>query len=310
MNLLTDEQTIDDLRIFGRHDAGGIYDLYNNTHTRGGEKVLEEMFRHPLSDKDAINRRSSIIESFAGRHTAFPFQGAMLDMTEKYILSMDKGSMRENRQQVLSEKDISQGVTAVIELIQRISSFMEQPQAKDNIAYQQERLAITALLNTTAFEPVHREKQKGKIPYAAVAAYDLLFRTREIEKIKELLGYIYYLDVYLAVAKLASDRQFIFPKACDKGTAMLRLEGIYHPSLKDPVGNNIAMHAGRNVIFLTGANMAGKSTFLRALSTAMYIAHMGFPVAATAMEFSVMDGIYTTINLPDNLGIGDRKSVV
>jgi DNA mismatch repair ATPase MutS len=31
---------------------------------------------------------------------------------------------------------------------------------------------------------------------------------------------------------------------------------------------------------------------------------MGFPVAATAMEFSVMDGMYTTINLPDNLGIG------
>jgi DNA mismatch repair ATPase MutS len=36
----------------------------------------------------------------------------------------------------------------------------------------------------------------------------------------------------------------------------------------------------------------------------MYIAHMGFPVAAEKMEFSVMDGIYTTINLPDNLGIG------
>ncbi|MCH5687338.1 hypothetical protein LWM68_25600 [Niabella sp. W65] len=31
---------------------------------------------------------------------------------------------------------------------------------------------------------------------------------------------------------------------------------------------------------------------------------MGFPVAAKAMEFSVLDGIYTTINLPDNLGIG------
>lgn len=50
--------------------------------------------------------------------------------------------------------------------------------------------------------------------------------------------------------------------------------------------------------------MAGKSTFLRSLSTALYIAHMGFPVAARAMEFSVLDGIYTTINLPDNLGIG------
>jgi len=50
--------------------------------------------------------------------------------------------------------------------------------------------------------------------------------------------------------------------------------------------------------------MAGKSTFLRSLSTALYLAHMGFPVAARSMSFSVMDGIYTTVNLPDNLGIG------
>jgi DNA mismatch repair ATPase MutS len=50
--------------------------------------------------------------------------------------------------------------------------------------------------------------------------------------------------------------------------------------------------------------MAGKSTFLRSLSTALYLAHMGFPVAAKRMSFSVLDGIYTTVNLPDNLGIG------
>ncbi len=66
----------------------------------------------------------------------------------------------------------------------------------------------------------------------------------------------------------------------------------------------MAMNQGRTVVFLTGANMAGKSTFLRSVGTAVYIAHMGFPVAATYMEFSVMDGMYTTINLPDNLGIG------
>ncbi len=64
------------------------------------------------------------------------------------------------------------------------------------------------------------------------------------------------------------------------------------------------MDQSRTLVFLTGANMAGKSTFLRSLATAVYIAHMGFPVAAKTMQFSVMDGIYTTINLPDNLGIG------
>ena len=50
--------------------------------------------------------------------------------------------------------------------------------------------------------------------------------------------------------------------------------------------------------------MAGKSTFMKSLGSALYLAHMGFPVAARSMEFSVLDGIYTTINLPDNLGMG------
>lgn len=50
--------------------------------------------------------------------------------------------------------------------------------------------------------------------------------------------------------------------------------------------------------------MAGKSTFLRSLALALYIAHLGFPVPADSMEFSVLDGIFTTINLPDDLGMG------
>ncbi len=82
------------------------------------------------------------------------------------------------------------------------------------------------------------------------------------------------------------------------------MEGLYHPSLQKPVRNDIRMDETMNVVFLTGANMAGKSTFLRSLSTALYVAHMGFPVAAASMEFSVLDGLYTTVNLPDNLGIG------
>jgi len=108
----------------------------------------------------------------------------------------------------------------------------------------------------------------------------------------------------MSVARTAVERKFIFPRALDKGLCVLKLEDVYHPSLKEPVGNSLTMDAAQNVIFLTGANMAGKSTFLRSLSTALYVAHMGFPVAAVSMEFSVMDGLYTTVNLPDNLGIG------
>jgi DNA mismatch repair protein MutS len=36
----------------------------------------------------------------------------------------------------------------------------------------------------------------------------------------------------------------------------------------------------------------------------MYMAHIGFPVAALSMEFSVREGIYSSINVADNIALG------
>jgi len=304
MLLHTDEQTIDDLRIFSKRDVSGIYDIYNNTHTRGGEKVLEEMFRNPLSDRDEINRRSSLIGHFAALQTTFPFDATLFDMAEKYLANAEAHTKGSAQQPGLSEKDVYSGVTAVIALIQLIQAFITSGQVSGINSYAQERNEIATLLAEAALAPALKERTKGRLSYAAITAYDQLFSIRERHKIEKLLGHIYYLDVYLSVAKVATARNFIFPKALDKRQCTLILEEVYHPGLKNPVGNTITMNAGQNLVFLTGANMAGKSTFLRALSTAVYIAHMGFPIAASRMEFSVLDGIYTTINLPDNLGIG------
>ena len=305
MFLHTDEQTIEDLGIFNNRNTGGIYDIYNSAHTRGGEEVLREMFRNPLSDKEAINRRSSIIEHFARMDAAFPFSIASFDTAEKYLLhNNEQIKDTAHHTATLSEKEMNNGVSAVIDIMWTLKSFIEKSEVTAIGAYHTERGSITALLNDPAFEPVVKEKPQGKLSYSAITAYDVLFRVREYEKIKKLLKHIYTLDVYLSVAKVAVKRSFVFPHALEKGLCELKLEGVYHPELKSPVGNNVSINDGQNVIFLTGANMAGKSTFLRSVSTAMYVAHMGFPIAARSMVFSVMDGIYTTINLPDKLGIG------
>jgi DNA mismatch repair protein MutS len=50
--------------------------------------------------------------------------------------------------------------------------------------------------------------------------------------------------------------------------------------------------------------MAGKSTLMKTLGISLYLAHLGFPVAAAAFEFSVKEGIYSSINVPDNLNMG------
>ncbi|NLR58247.1 DNA mismatch repair protein [Chitinophaga polysaccharea] len=304
MILQTDDQTIEDLRIFGKRDSSGIYDLYNHTHTRGGEAILGDMFRHPLSDRGEINRRSSIIEHFARYNIRFPFNASLFDMAEKYLANADAQTKNATRNATLGEKEINNGVGAVIELIQQVGAFVHSDAVEGIAAYARERQDIVSLLADPALAPVHGEKGKGKLSYAAVTAYDLLFRTRERQRIEKILQHVYYLDVYISVAKVATEQRFIFPKALEKGGDMLLLEGVYHPGLKNAIGNNVRLNTTEHVIFLTGANMAGKSTFLRSLSIAVYLAHMGFPVAARRMEFVVLDGIYTTINLPDNLGMG------
>jgi DNA mismatch repair ATPase MutS len=64
------------------------------------------------------------------------------------------------------------------------------------------------------------------------------------------------------------------------------------------------MDEQQHLIFLTGANMAGKSTIMKTVGICCYLAHMGLPVPAAQMEFSVMEGMYTSINVPDNLSKG------
>ena len=40
------------------------------------------------------------------------------------------------------------------------------------------------------------------------------------------------------------------------------------------------------------------------MGIAVYLAHMGFPIAARRMEFSVKDGLFSSINVSDNLDMG------
>jgi DNA mismatch repair protein MutS len=302
MLLQTDDQTIRDLRLFAAQDQPGIYDIYNNTFTRGGEQLLEHLFRQPLCNREAIAKRAAIIAGFNRAAATFPFDAAVLDHVEKYIGYVDQKGHDATQQ--LHEKDIQNGIMSIVELFHQLRDFLEKGSIASIGELQAECSTMKQLLAGEALQPVFNEKPGARLSFAAVTAFDVLLRTREKDVVRSVLQFIYTIDVYISVAQIAQQRHFVFPVVHPKGTALLRLKGLYHPELKKPVANDFGMDGSRNVEFLTGANMAGKSTFLRAVSTAVYIAHLGFPVAATAMEFSVMDGIYTAINLPDNLGIG------
>lgn len=304
MFLQTDEQTMADLRIFSGNGEPGLFDLYNRTHTRGGEVMLGEIFRTPLSDKEEINRRSRIIDFFCLESVTFPYSGSLLDLVEKYLATGRADGTAKAATALLGERELQNAVVAVIELLALTRDLLEHEALIHNEHFVQDYRGMLSVLNEPDLAPALRNVPKEKLAFSASTAFDTLFRSSLHDRLKTLLGYIYRLDVYLSVAQTALDKRLVFPIATDRSENRLSLKGVYYPTVKNATGNDVDLDSGSNVLFLTGANMAGKSTILRAISAALYTAHLGFPVAATAMEFSVLDGLYTTINLPDNLGMG------
>ena len=78
-----------------------------------------------------------------------------------------------------------------------------------------------------------------------------------------------------------------------------------HLMLTKPVSYNITLNKDKNFIFLTGANMAGKSTLIKGLGLSVYLAHIGMGVPAEKMELTLFDGILSNINVEDNIIKGE-----
>jgi DNA mismatch repair ATPase MutS len=71
------------------------------------------------------------------------------------------------------------------------------------------------------------------------------------------------------------------------------------------VSYHVQLNQQKNFIFLTGANMAGKSTLIKGLGLSVYLAHLGMGVPAERMELTLFDGILSNINVEDNIVKGE-----
>jgi len=92
----------------------------------------------------------------------------------------------------------------------------------------------------------------------------------------------------------------IFATAVDK--AVLHAVNLGHPLIdkKERVGNDIDISHDNEFIIITGANMAGKSTFLRTIGVNLVLAMCGAPVCAEEFEFRIMD-LFTSMRTNDSL---------
>ncbi|MDX2285431.1 MAG: hypothetical protein NW241_14795 [Bacteroidia bacterium] len=118
-------------------------------------------------------------------------------------------------------------------------------------------------------------------------------------------GWLDALDEWDATASLARFA-FHFPghawPEVLEGEPCFEAEDLAHPLLlpEGRVANSLLLQGAGQLRIVTGANMAGKSTFLRAAGVNLLLAQAGAPVCARAMRFTPMP-LITSMRASDSL---------
>lgn len=319
MSFTVDKQTLDDLNVLGKYKGNSIYNLFDRTQSKGGAQVLEKMFQHPLTDEEAINQRSAILQFFQKGNFTFPVKHELCEEVEQYLstgggagmVSTAMNMLRSKAMQLIaSDKEyelITMGIISTVQLVRTISRFMETVSAAGDPSFYQKTIEeVRRICDKTSLKALLTGGNIAALGFGRQVKYDHQLRHACRQDLEKLMGILYEADVLIAVSKVAIERGLRYARALPfkEGENGIAMKKLFHPQLLGAVANSVSMDFNRNLVFLTGANMAGKSTFMKSFGVAVYLAHMGFPIAAEDMEFSLQDGMYTSINVPDSLNDG------
>ncbi|WP_223756333.1 DNA mismatch repair protein MutS [Myxococcus sp. RHSTA-1-4] len=111
------------------------------------------------------------------------------------------------------------------------------------------------------------------------------------------------LEALSCVAGLAHDRpEFAWPELEAQGPRV-EATALGHPLLDAPVPNDVALPGPRHALLITGSNMSGKTTLMRALGCNVVLALAGAPVCAKTFRLSPLQ-VLTSMRVKDSLERG------
>lgn len=317
LNMQIDKITFNDIAIFHVEEEFSIFHKLDFTRTQGGKDWLRRFFNDPHGDLKKIAGTQNIIKTIMAHLDEWPAEitNGTIIMVEKFLdynldpvpqtlnplnslsykllhnadFSMVKYSVRHFADFFRGLKKLSKLLSAV-ELpgglqfyIDRINNLLKEPPLR--------RLADTPAdaKFSRADNLYYARHLRNEFKLAALEAVDIFSR----------------LDAWYSMAVAVKTFNLHFPKFVDSDTPYIKGEGLYHILLQQPVAYDLVMDPAQNFLFLTGANMAGKSTLIKAVGSSVFLAHMGMGVPATNMELSVFDGLLSNINVADNIAKGE-----
>ena len=109
---------------------------------------------------------------------------------------------------------------------------------------------------------------------------------------------------------LTSESALLSNEESSSSRPRLALSGVRHPCVERMIGfagyisSDIELQSHETGAIITGPNMGGKSTFLRAVGIAVILAHIGSFVPATAAEMTLCDRLFVRAGASDSSAEG------
>lgn len=321
-----DAQTQRDLDLFPEDDsAGSIFDLLDHTRTRGGRARLRALLARPRCALEEIRAAQSALTwlSRAERRERFDPRASdrrllsVEDYLDSYIaplfgtvtpIFLVRAAWYKTSYRKYYET-LAAGLRNLHRFLLNLRRFAERSSDDDLPEWLDgyRRACAQVLEDERIVRFLRAGGSTSRFWFWQVYRFDALLRRELREDLIRIVRLVYEIDALRALGIAVEAHGFRFPELVEDppdGGFSIEAEDLFHPLLRDPQANDVELGRGRNFLFLTGPNMAGKTTYMKSLGVAAYLAHIGMAVPARSFRMTRLDGIASSLNVNDNLTAG------
>ncbi len=311
-----DKTTLADLSIFHSEEELSVVHFLDHTQTTGGREYLYDMVAKPLSTVEAIENNQQTIRDLIPLIDRWPItitNGTIMVIARFYESQINKYPTQPNAfssfiYKLFNAPDFSLTRYTISHCIDFVKGMQEIVQLlKDNATSKHLRIwadRIEMLLNKGMIPEMGHASKEGLSNWKILSYADFV-RSHYKNQFFELIDIYSRIDAFLSLSIACKKYAFCFPEIRKSEQPYVEASALYHPLLQIPVSYDVELSREKNFLFLTGANMAGKSTFIKAVGVSVYLAHLGMGVPAQKMQMSLFDGLLSNINVVDNIIKGE-----
>lgn len=311
-----DKTTLIDLSIFNAEEEFSIFHKVDFTRTVGGREKLKQLFSRSLTTIEAINETQQTLKIIREKIQLWPdiiSNGSIMIIQKFYESTIDEipaypSAAAAYGYKILHAPDFSlvkystgHAVDFIKGMQSLITIFLQgAPEPLYKLLHRAENI-----LNKEQFAILVRKEKADDLSMTEMLRLASFLRYHYKQNIFELIEIYSQLDAWYAMATAMDKYDLVFPEFIESSIPVVNATRLFHLLLPEPVAYDIILDQENNFLFLTGANMAGKSTFIKSVGDAVFLAHIGMGVPARSMQLTLFDGLLSNINVADNIAKGE-----